>query len=125
MSAHNSLVATFGDPDLAENAIAKLQQSGMDMRKLSIVGRNQTIMAGELRETLRAGGVKSLSAEQASCIPLDSLQVYESELDANRVLLVAHGNPDEIDLARRVIESVHPESWDGKVGCSIYYGCDD
>lgn len=125
MSAHNSLVATFSDPDLAENAILKLQQSGLDMSKLSIVGRHQPILAGELKETVRAGGLKSLSAEQASCIPLDSLQVYEDELDADRVLLVAHGNPDEIDLTKRIIDSVHPESWDGKVGCSIYYGCDD
>lgn len=125
MSAHNSLVATFANPDLAEDAITKLQQSGLDMSKLSIVGRKQPIMAGELRETLRVGGVKSLSADQASCIPLDSLQVYEAELDADRVLLVAHGNPDEIDLTKRIIDSVHPESWDGIVGCSIYYGCDD
>lgn len=125
MSAHNSLVATFANPDLAEATVLKLQKSGVDMSKLSIVGRKQPIMAGELRETLRVGGLKSLSAEQANCIPLDNLEVYEAELGANRVLLVTHGTPDEVALTRRIIESVHPESWDGKVGCSIYYGCDD
>lgn len=125
MSAHNSLVATFADPDLAEATVLKLQKSGVDMSKLSIIGRKQPIMPGELRETLRAGGLKSLSVEQASCIPVDSLQVYESELDADRVILVAHGSPDEVDLTKRIIDSVHPESWDGQVGCSIYYGCDD
>jgi hypothetical protein len=125
MSANNSLVATFADPDLAEATILKLQHSGVDMSKMAIVGRGQPIMAGELRETLRLGGMRSLSAEQASCIPVDNLEVYEAELGANRVLLVAHGTPDEVDLTKRIIESVHPESWDGKVGCSIYYGCGD
>jgi uncharacterized membrane protein len=41
MSEHNSAVAIFDSHLLAENAIQELQRSGLDIKKLSIVGRDQ------------------------------------------------------------------------------------
>lgn len=41
MSEHNSVVAIFDSHLLAENAIQELQRSGLDIKKLSIVGRDQ------------------------------------------------------------------------------------
>jgi uncharacterized membrane protein len=40
MSDHNSVVATFDSHDRAEDAIRELQESGFDMKKLSIVGKD-------------------------------------------------------------------------------------
>jgi uncharacterized membrane protein len=41
MSEHNSAVAIFDSHLLAENAIQELKRSGLDIKKLSIVGRDQ------------------------------------------------------------------------------------
>ncbi|MEO6094161.1 MAG: general stress protein [Fibrobacteria bacterium] len=41
MNKNNSLVATYPSHTSAESAIKSLQQSGFDMKKLSLVGRDQ------------------------------------------------------------------------------------
>jgi uncharacterized membrane protein len=41
MSEHNSVVAIFDSHPLAENAVRELQRSGLDIKKLSIVGQDQ------------------------------------------------------------------------------------
>lgn len=41
MSDHNSAVGIFGSHLLAEDAVRELQRSGLDTRKLSIVGKDQ------------------------------------------------------------------------------------
>jgi hypothetical protein len=59
-------------------------------------------------------------------IPKESVLDYESEFKIDRLLLAAHGTPDEISQAQHIIDTTgHPESWDGSVGCSVYYGCLD
>jgi uncharacterized membrane protein len=40
MNTNNSIVATYSSHTAAESAIKELQQSGFDMKKLSIVGRD-------------------------------------------------------------------------------------
>ena len=40
MSKENSVVAVFASHDKAEDAVRKLQKSGFDMKKLSIVGKD-------------------------------------------------------------------------------------
>lgn len=58
-------------------------------------------------------------------MPPDNVADYESEFKSGRLLLAAHGTPDEILRAQRIVDADHPESWDGNVGCAVYYGCPD
>jgi hypothetical protein len=69
--------------------------------------------------------LSDLGSEQLSCIPREYIPNYEAELKVDRLLLVAHGTPEEISQARNVINSTHPDGWDGNVGCAVYYGCMD
>jgi hypothetical protein len=122
MSAYNSLIATYANHKLAKATVKKLQDAGFDTSKLSIVAR------GEDKSLAGAEVVSSLSdlgSEQFSCIPRENIPDYENELKVDRMLLVTHGTPDEIAQARHIIDSTHPEGWDGNVGCAVFYGCMD
>lgn len=121
MSEHNSLVASFKNHHLAKTIVEKLHHAGFDMRKLSIIGKN----AGEWEGAAAGGGLSLLDAAQYECIPRESVLDYEAELKADRLLLVAHGTADEISRAKVVIDTAHPDGWDGNVGCTVYYGCAD
>lgn len=125
MSEHISLVATFGDRSLAETTIEKLQEAGFDMSKLSVVEKHRQATVGDLKGASTVSGLNALDVAQYSCIPKESIPDYEAELEIDKLLLVAHGTADEIAEARRIIDSAHPEGWDGNVGCAVYYGCLD
>lgn len=125
MSEHISLVATFANHNQAEAIIKKLKTAGLGKSKLSIVSKDKRLMAGGSAGIDLIGEINALPAEQFSCIPLENLPGYEDELGADRVLLVMHGFPEEITQAKSIVDSAHPESWDGHAGCSIYYGCLD
>ncbi|MBZ0106397.1 MAG: hypothetical protein K8H84_12305 [Sulfuricella denitrificans] len=124
MSEHNSLIASYANHNLARDTVRKLQGTGFDMDKLFVVARD-----GEMSlESAGAAVVSTLSdlgAEQFGCIPRENIPNYEDELKVDRLLIVAHGTPDEIEQARSVIDATHPEGWDGNVGCAIFYGCVD
>jgi hypothetical protein len=122
MSQNNSLVATFANHSLAKATVKELQKTGLDMNKLSIVGKdeNQTLAGIKL-----ADGLHALGPTQYSCISRETIPDYEAELKAGRLLLFFHGTADEITQARNVIDTAHPGGWNGNVGCSIYYGCLD
>lgn len=122
MSQHNSIVATYANHNLAKATVKKLENSGFDMRKLFIVARDED---PSLTGTAVVRGLSDLGTDQLSCIPRENIPNYEDELEVDRLLLVAHGTPGEIALARSVIDSTHPEGWDGNVGCAVYYGCND
>ncbi len=122
MSQHNSIVATYANHGLAMATVKKLQNSGFDMRKLFIVAKDED---PSLTGTAVVHELSDIGSDQLSCIPRENIPNYEAELEVDRLLLVAHGTPDEIALARRVIDSSHPEGWDGNVGCAVYYGCND
>lgn len=122
MSEHNSLVATYASHGLAKATIRKLQAAGFDLNKLAIVTGDEDL---SLSGAAVVSDLSDIGSDQLSCIPREYIPNYEAELKAERLLLVAHGTPDEISKARNVINSTHPEGWDGNVGCAVYYGCMD
>lgn len=124
MSGNNSLVATYANHHLAETTVKELHRAGFDMNKLSILGKNLQ-SAKEMAGATVLDNLDALDATQYACIPRERIHDYEAELGADRMLLVTHGTPDEIDRAKHIIDLTHPESWNGKVGCAVYYGCVD
>lgn len=124
MSANISLVATYLNHDQAESAIKKLHSAGFDMSHLSVIGSDRPNVA-KTEGATALGDLKALNAAQYSCIPPERVHDYEAELSADRMLIVAHGTSEEIDRARHIIDADHPESWEGKVTCAVYYGCAD
>lgn len=125
MSEHNSLVATFANHSQAEATVRKLQQSGLDKTKLSIVSKDREHIARDVEGATVFSALDELGAEQASCIPPDNLLDYDAELKAGRVIAVMHGSREDIAQAKSIIDLTHPDGWNGKVGCSVYYGCYD
>ena len=122
MSENNSLVATYANHSLAKATVKKLQKAGLDMRKLSIVGKNENKIPEKVTVF---DDLNDLGAEQYSCISRETLPDYEAELQADRLLLFFHGTADEISRAKNIIDTTHPEGWNGNVGCAVYYGCLD
>ena len=122
MSTNNSLIATYANHGVAKDTIRNLEHAGYDMNKLFVVARDKD---PSLAGVAVVGALSDLDAEQFSCIPSEYLPNYEAELKVDRVLLVAHGTPEEIDRARGVIDSTHPEGWNGNVGAAVFYGCVD
>lgn len=122
MSKNNSLVATYADHSLAKATVKKLQKAGLDMSKLTIVGKDENNM---LEGVTVVDDLNELGAEQYSCISRETIPDYEAELNAGRLLLFFHGTADEIAQAKSVIDATHPEGWNGNVGCATYYGCID
>jgi len=122
MSAHNSLVATYADHHLARVDIDKLRGAGFDLGKLRLVAQGYPIAVDGVPVVASLG---ELEPPWFECIPEHDLVDYEAELKAGRWLLVAHGSPDEIELARDVAESTHPTGWDGVADTAVYYGCAD
>lgn len=123
MSQHISLVTSYANHHLAAATMKKLQHAGFNMRKFTIVSHHPNMdepAAAQVIDTL-AG----LEEEKYACIPRESIEKYEEELNTDRMLLVAHGTEEEIAQARNIIDTDHPESWNGHVGCAVYYGCDD
>lgn len=122
MSENNSLVATYADHSLAKATVKKLQKAGLDMSKLSIVGKDENKI---LKKVTVVGGMNELDAEQYSCLSREAIPDYEAELKAGRLLLFFHGKADEVSQAKNIIDTTHPEGWNGSVGCAVYYGCLD
>ena len=125
MSEHNSLVATFANLSVAESIVRKLHKSGLGKGKLSIISKDQHHLAGEVKGATIVGALGELGAEQSSCIPPDNLLDYEAELKAGRVIAMVHGSAEDVAQAKSIIDLSHPDGWDGRVGCSVYYGCVD
>ncbi len=122
MSENNSLVATYADHNLAKATIEKLQKTGLDMSKLSIVGKDENKILGGVTVV---DGLHGLGTKQYSCISRETIPDYEAELKAGRLLLFFHGTANEVSQAKSVIDATHPEGWNGNVGCAVYYGCLD
>jgi len=122
MSENNSLVATYANHNLAKATVKKLQKAGLDVSKLSIVGEDEDNI---LEGVTVVDDLDELGAEQYSCISREAIPDYEAELKADRLLLFFHGTADEISQAKSIIDTTHPEGWNGNVGCAVYYGCVD
>lgn len=122
MSENNSLVATYADHSLAKTTVKKLQKAGLDMSKLSVVGKDENKMPEGVAVV---DGLNKLGTAQYSCISRETIPDYEAELKAGKLLLFFHGTADEIARIKSVIDATHPEGWNGNVGCATYYGCVD
>ncbi|MFA7242060.1 MAG: hypothetical protein WC091_18250 [Sulfuricellaceae bacterium] len=126
MSAHNSIVATYANRSVAEAAVTKLHDAGFDMSKLYTAVRDSRKLAGKADGATAIGEIGVLDETLYRIgIPKESVLDYEAEFKIDRLLLAAHGTSDEITLAKNIIETTHPDGWNGKVGCAVYYGCFD
>ncbi len=62
-------------------------------------------IVGALGEGAVVGGLTALGAGLYSIgIPKDSILRYETELKADKFVVVAHGTPDEMTAAKRILE---------------------
>ena len=126
MSAHNSIVATYANRGMADAAVTKLHNAGFDMSKLFLAARDSHNLVGESEGATVIGELGTLDEKLSRIgIPKESVLDYELEFKIDRLLLAAHGTPDEIAQAKGIIDSDHPDGWDGNVGCAVYYGCFD
>lgn len=126
MSAHNTLVATYANSNQALSAVARLHGAGFDMSKLYVAARDSRNRVGTPEGATVIGELGMLDETLYRIgIPKESVLDYESEFNIDRLLLAAHGTAEEIAGVKRVIDASHPDSWDGNVGCSVYYGCLD
>lgn len=120
MSSHNSLVASYTSHRLAENTVRKLHQAGFDEHKLSIIGGGRHKF-GELDGASVFDNLGALDKVQYACIPRERVHDYADELNADKLILFAHGTPDEIVQAKKIIDLTYPDNQEYE----IYYGCTD
>jgi len=60
-----------------------------------------------------AGGLSALGAGLYSIgIPKDSVLTYETAVRADKFVLVAHGTPEDVDHARKILETTQTETVD-------------
>jgi len=70
-------------------------------------------IVGALETAVLAGGLGALSAGLYSIgIPKESVLKYETALRAEKFLLIAHGTPEEVDKAKRIIDATQVEESD-------------
>jgi hypothetical protein len=133
----NSVVAVFESHDQAEDAIRDLQTDGFDIKKLSLVGKDyqteghvigyytwvpgigQLLMAGPLamwivgalEEVVVVGGLTALGAGLYSIgIPKNSVVQYENKVKNGKLLLVAHGTPEEVERAQDLLHQTQAQT---------------
>jgi hypothetical protein len=159
MQASNTVVAVYSTHPLAEESLRAFQNSGFDMKKLSIVGKDYHTeehvigfynagdrmkvwgkrgafwgtfwgmlfgsalflipgvghlivlgplvgwIVGALAEGAVIGGLTALGAGLYSIgIPKDSILKYETALKADQFVVVAHGTPDDVRAAKRILD---------------------
>ena len=158
MNAKNSVAAIYETHEQAEQAVKELQEAGVDMKSLSIVGRDTHtdehvvgyytagdrmmywgevgafwggfwgllfgsglffipglgpilaagpivawIVAG-LEGAVVLGGVSAIGAGLVSIgIPKDSVLKYDVALKTDKFMLVVHGTPDAVAMAKKII----------------------
>jgi uncharacterized membrane protein len=163
MFTTNSAVATYDTHEQAEQAVKELQEGGVDMKTLSIAGKDthtdeqvvgyyntgdrmqrwgtigafwggfwgllfgtglfaipgigQILVAGPLVAWIVAGlegavvvgGASAIGAGLMSIgIPKDSVIKYDTALKTDKFLLVVHGTPDAVHIAKRIIDGTTP-----------------
>jgi hypothetical protein len=105
---------------LAEATVRRLHQAGFDEHKLSIIGGGRHKF-GELDGATVFDNLGALDKTQYACIPQEQVHDYAEELNADRLLLFAHGTPDEIEQAKKIIDLNYPDNQE----YAIFYGCMD
>lgn len=162
---NNSCVAVFKSHTEADEAVKHLQQSGFDMKKLSVVGREYhtdenvvgyynagdrmkywgklgafwgglwgflfgagffwipgigpiavagplaSWIVGALEGATLYGGLSALGAGLFSMgIPKDSIVRYETEIKADKFVLIVHGTVDEVTRAKDLLGATNTEN---------------
>lgn len=165
MSLSNTAVAVFHSHEAAEKAIRELEKSGVDMKTLSIVGKDYHTeehvvgyyntcdrmtywgtlgaywggfwgllfgsaffwvpgigpllvagpavmwIVGALEGAVVTGSLTALGAGLYSIgIPKNSVLEYEAEVKNGKLLLMAHGTPEEVERARKILDQTHAGS---------------
>nr|WP_254509001.1 hypothetical protein [Anatilimnocola floriformis] len=65
-------------------------------------------IVGALEESVVLGGLSALATALYSVgIPMNSVVQYETEVKTGKLLLVAHGTPDEVELAKGILEKAY------------------
>jgi uncharacterized membrane protein len=65
-------------------------------------------IVGALEEATLLGGMSALGAALFSIgIPKNSVVQYETEIKNDKLLLVAHGTPDEVEHAKEILDRVN------------------
>jgi uncharacterized membrane protein len=160
----SSVIAVYGTHEQAEAAVKSLQHQGLDMTKLSIVGKDYHTeehvvgyyntgdrmkawgqfgafwgglwgfligaavfffpgvgpvvvagplvawIVGALEGAVVVGGLSALGAALVSIgVPKDSALKYETEIQAGKFVLIAHGTPEEISRAKALLELTQHE----------------
>jgi len=68
-------------------------------------------IVGALEEAVVLGGLSALGAALYSIgIPKNSVLQYETEVKTGKLLLVAHGTPDEVELAKELLDKSHAKA---------------
>ena len=68
-------------------------------------------IVGALEEAAIVGGLNALGAGLCSIgIPKNSVMQYENEVKNGKLLLVAHGTPEEIELAKVVLRQTQAQA---------------
>jgi uncharacterized membrane protein len=68
-------------------------------------------IVGALEEAVVVGGLSALGAALFSIgIPNDSVVQYETAVKNGKLVLVAHGTPEDVERARKILDQSHAES---------------
>ena len=82
--------------------------------QLLVAGPLVMWIVGALEEAAVTGGLSALGAGLYSIgIPKNSVLQYETEVKNGKLLLVAHGTPDEVERAKDLLDQTEASSTDG------------
>jgi hypothetical protein len=120
MTKQNAVVAIYKSHGEAGAAMNQLQESGFDMKQLSIVGRD-TPSDENVLGYYNTGPRMKYSGKTGAFwggiwgfyslgIPNDSVLRYVTAVQTGRYVLVAHGVPEETGQARCIIRETNPEA---------------
>ncbi|HFD81246.1 MAG TPA: hypothetical protein ENK05_12765 [Gammaproteobacteria bacterium] len=88
---------------LAEPALFRLPGSG----PLTVAGAFASVLSEAIEEAMPGGSTGALgSALYRIGIPRDSVLRYQAELEAERFLLIVHGNQDMVHAAADVLHAL-------------------
>jgi hypothetical protein len=78
---------------------------------LAVAGPLVSIIVGALEGAVVVGGLSAVGAALYSLgVPRESVIRYEMALKADKFLVIAHGEPAEIERARTIMERLHATS---------------
>lgn len=81
---------------------------------MAIAGPLVSWLIGALEGAVVVGGLSALGAGLCSIgIPKDSIVKYETALKAGKFLLIAHGNPEEVNRAKEILNGTATETLEG------------